>query len=114
MCDLYAENDCRVCVIHQKNGGLLAARNTGLNYVYNNKEKYSWICFIDSDDYVDKEFLEILLNIGNKEKTDLVMCDYTTKMAEMLLKKDINSQVMKPEEVYITFSKIINSACAKL
>ena len=114
MCDLYAKKDSRIYVIHQKNGGLSAARNTGLNYVYSNKKNYNWICFIDSDDYVHKEFLEILFNTGKNENTDLVMCDYTTKADQILLEKHIYSQVINPEDVYIKFSKIINTACAKL
>lgn len=32
ICDKYKEMDCRIIVIHQKNGGLSAARNTGISY----------------------------------------------------------------------------------
>ena len=49
LCDKYAENDCRVQVIHKENGGLSSARNCGLK-----KAKGDFVVFIDSDDYWDK------------------------------------------------------------
>lgn len=47
MCDEFAQRDRRVRVIHKVNGGLGAARNTGIEAV-----RGSYLCFIDSDDYV--------------------------------------------------------------
>jgi len=53
ICDEYAQRDNRVRVFHKENGGVSAARNEGLI-----QAKGEWITFIDSDDYVDKTFLE--------------------------------------------------------
>lgn len=55
ICDEYAKLDERICVIHQENGGLSQARNTGLK-VSNGK----YIAFIDSDDLVAKDMIEKL------------------------------------------------------
>lgn len=60
ICDEYGNLDSRVVVIHQGNGGLSAARNAGLDWVFaNSTSKY--VAFIDSDDWVSYSYLEELL-----------------------------------------------------
>ena len=53
ICDEYAQKDSRVHVIHQKNSGVSAARNNGIEHA-----KGEWITFVDSDDWVSKNYLE--------------------------------------------------------
>ena len=53
ICEDYAKKDQRVVVAHQENSGVSTARNNGLKLA-----KGEWITFIDSDDWVDKSFLE--------------------------------------------------------
>lgn len=54
ICDEWAEKDDRVKVIHkEKNGGLSAARNTGIEHATGD-----YIAFFDSDDFVDKTLIE--------------------------------------------------------
>ena len=65
ICDEYAQKDSRVRVFHQENGGVSSARNLGLNNV-----RGEWISFVDSDDWVKKNFLDKL--IVNSENVDLV------------------------------------------
>ena len=48
LCDQWAENDKRIRVIHQQNGGLSEARNTGIDHATG-----EYITFVDSDDYLD-------------------------------------------------------------
>ena len=55
LCDAAAEKDARIRVIHQKNGGLSAARNAGLDAA-----RGEWIGFVDSDDYIAPEMYEAL------------------------------------------------------
>lgn len=50
ICDEYAKKDKRVRVFHKKNGGVSSARNLGLD-----NARGEWICFVDSDDWVDKD-----------------------------------------------------------
>ena len=64
ICDEYKKKDKRVQVIHQKNQGQSSARNAGLNIA-----KGSYIGFVDSDDYVEPDYLEQLLNNFKKYNT---------------------------------------------
>lgn len=53
ICDEYAAQDARVRVFHKENGGVSSARNLGLDHAQG-----EWVTFVDSDDYLDKCYLE--------------------------------------------------------
>ena len=55
ICDEYAAQEERVTAVHQKNGGLSAARNAGLE-----RAQGTYLCFVDSDDFLDSRMLETL------------------------------------------------------
>ncbi len=79
ICDAYAANDTRVHVIHQQNGGLSAARNAGLDWLFaNSNSKY--VAFIDSDDWVREKFLEILEQESEKHDSAITACDFVRQM----------------------------------
>ena len=59
ICDEYAEKDSRFRVVHQENKGSSAARNEGLSL-----SKGIYLSFIDSDDWVENNYLERLLEIA--------------------------------------------------
>lgn len=59
ICDEYAVTDSRVKVIHQQNGGLSAARNAGIDWMFANSDS-EYVTFIDSDDWVESVYLERL------------------------------------------------------
>lgn len=69
ICDQYASHDPRVQVIHQKNGGLSAARNAGLEAATG-----AWIGFVDSDDTILPQMYETLLGKALENKADLAVC----------------------------------------
>ena len=71
LCDAAAEKDARVRVIHQKNGGLSAARNAGLDAA-----RGAWVGFVDSDDYIAPEMYEVLYQAVQSTGADLALCDY--------------------------------------
>ena len=70
ICDEYVEKDERVTVIHQKNGGLSVARNTGLS-----EANGKYVYFLDSDDYISENALATLLNIAENDSSDIVFFD---------------------------------------
>jgi glycosyltransferase involved in cell wall biosynthesis len=65
ICDEYARKDPRVLVIHQENGGLSAARNAGIDWVFAHSDS-QWFTFIDSDDWVHEKYLEYLYKAAKK------------------------------------------------
>jgi len=67
MCDQYAEYDSRVRVIHKKNMGVSAARNDGLD-----KASGDYILFVDSDDWIENNCLEVLNDVIT-ENIDVVV-----------------------------------------
>lgn len=52
ICDFYSQKDSRVKVFHKENGGASSARNLGIDNATG-----EYICFVDSDDYVDESYL---------------------------------------------------------
>ena len=75
LCDGYALRDSRVHVIHQENGGLSAARNTGIDWAFANSVS-RWIAFVDSDDWVHPDFLRVLYETAEETLCKLSVCDY--------------------------------------
>ena len=69
ICDEYAARDSRITVIHQKNGGVSAARNTGLDAA-----KGEWLGFVDSDDWIEPEMYAALLEAAVRTGADIAVC----------------------------------------
>lgn len=69
ICDEYEERYKNVKVIHKNNGGVSSARNIGLKYATG-----EYIGFVDSDDYVESNMFQIMIEEING--FDLVMCGY--------------------------------------
>lgn len=71
LCDSYAKKDRRITVIHQKNGGLSNARNSGLKAA-----RGDYIAFVDSDDWIADDMYAYLLQLLKKYHADVSVCDY--------------------------------------
>lgn len=65
------KNPEKIHSITQENAGQSAARNKGLSYV--NGE---YLAFIDADDYIYKDYMEVLITTAKKNRADLVICGY--------------------------------------
>lgn len=70
ICDKFAEGDSRVKVIHKENGGVSSARNAGIKFA-----EGTYLCFVDSDDYLEKDYLSKMLEIKQKyAECDNIWC----------------------------------------
>ena len=85
----------------KENGGLSDTRNFGLKHV-----KGEYICFVDSDDWLDSDALEKMYNKAQKEKSDIVICD----MVDHYPDKNIYHNCTVYDSIY----SVTPSACNKI
>lgn len=71
LCDDWANKDERIKVIHKKNGGLSDARNAGLDIATGD-----YIAFVDSDDYIESDMFECLLDKIIKTQSQMAICNF--------------------------------------
>lgn len=81
ICDKWAAKDARVIVIHKENGGLSDARNHGIR---NSNGKY--IVCVDSDDYVDSDYIEYLYSLIVKHNTKMSICQHKVMLNDTISK----------------------------
>lgn len=74
ICDEYAEKDKRVKVIHQSNGGVSVARQTGMDNATGD-----YFIHADPDDWVEPTMIEELMAKAIEEDADMVICDYISE-----------------------------------
>lgn len=71
MCDEWAKKDERIKVVHKPNGGLSDARNKGIEIATGD-----FLCFVDSDDSINPQMVEILWKTLTKTDSDISMCSW--------------------------------------
>lgn len=74
ICDAWAEKDSRIRVIHQKNGGLSAARNAGVKAA-----RGDWLAFLDSDDWWEESFLSEMWEAVLTHQAELAICGWVSE-----------------------------------
>lgn len=67
ICDKYAKKDARIKVLHKQNAGVSAARNDGLDIATG-----EYVTFVDADDYVVENYIEILASVAAKNNAQVV------------------------------------------
>lgn len=103
ICDEYVAKDERIVVIHKENGGLSDARNAGLDIC-----KGEYISFVDSDDWVDEKYVEVLLDLAVKENADISICEIkkTNQFEQFSLADKISFETYTPiDAINRMFSK---------
>ena len=98
ICDEYAEMDSRIKVIHKKNGGVSAARNTGID-----KAVGEYLLFVDSDDAIHSELVEAYMsNLSDR----ISLCDFDSDQEKW--------RQFQPEKDGIQIEQVERSAFMKL
>jgi len=96
ICDTYAKADKRIKVIHKSNGGLSDARNVGID---NSTGEY--IIFIDSDDWIDIDMVQVLYNVIKKYDADIAECSYRNHYPEFIKEEtSCNGEVIIADPIF--------------
>ncbi len=74
MCDELSMTESRIVVVHKQNGGLSDARNTGLESC-----RGDYIAFIDSDDWIESDYVEKMLGASKEYDADIVACGFVNE-----------------------------------
>jgi len=118
MCDDFAEKDSRISVIHKENGGLISARNAGLDIAAG-----EYFCFVDSDDYVDINMYALMHERIRETGADVCICGFRAidderNSTEKRISITDNLNAMQVWELYLTnpqmFMNIVASPWNKL
>ena len=115
ICDEYADQDSRIVVIHKPNGGLSDARNVAIK-----RAKGEYLTFIDSDDYITKDYIDVLYNLCKKYNTKMSVADWCVFSIGQKPILNENSPIeikfskMEALEDMFNQSHFDNSACVKL
>lgn len=98
ICDEYAGKDERVKVIHQENGGLSEARNTGMDQMVGN-----YFMFVDSDDYIAPTMVEKLYKSILSEDADIAVCNflyYFENDKKKSFSTRVKSEILSGKEIF--------------
>lgn len=101
MCDEWGKRDKRIKVVHKSNQGLGEARNTGIECAHGD-----YVCFVDSDDYIDIEMVEQCISFATENDLDIVSYGFVKeqrhgKVIELVPK--VSEVFFYDENVYTKF-----------
>lgn len=81
------EGDGRIKVFQKENGGLSDARNYGLKYVTGD-----YVFFLDSDDYLTIDAIEVLLRLAGRNEADVVIGEFENVVSDDEIIVSLNSE----------------------
>ena len=110
LCDEYATKDSRIVVIHKKNEGVGAARQTGMDNATG-----EYIIHVDPDDWVEPDMLEQLYQKAKENEFDIVICDYFVDYVDRHVRVSQQPASLTASDVlYDLFHRLHGSLCNKL
>ena len=103
ICDNYARKDSRIKAFHKKNGGVSSARNYGIEHATG-----EWLCFVDSDDTIEKNYIESLVKGFELSKdVDLSIAGYRNVDDKSML---LSVHKFEAEELSVNISCLLAKA----
>lgn len=110
----YKAKDARIISIEKENGGLSDARNVGIA-----KASGEYVAFIDSDDYIDKEMFEKMIDLAICHQSEIVFCDLVKVDENGTEFRDLPQSPQLPEKIvlkddFTIFGEMSCFACNKL
>ena len=109
ICDEYVKKDWRFDIIHKQNKGVSSARNHGINLA-----KGEWIMFIDADDAIALNTLEVIVHRAAADNLDLLQFSYTRNKNELGQNDDSAISDVCNLDDYISYGKLIYSVWGNL
>ena len=119
ICDEYSAKDKRFRIIHQPNGGVSVARQTGLDNATGD-----YIIHCDPDDWIEPTMLEKLIQVTKKDNVDIVICDLvihngktiehcTQNIPDNITSKELQNKIIGQEVHGSLCNKLIRKSCCK-
>lgn len=110
MCDAYSHKYSNIFCIHQKNKGVSSARNVGISSAGG-----EYILFVDSDDYIESDYLKNAVSRLENECVDMYLCGYQNvrnngKVKEKKYYPSINDALLQHDELISATMKLFNSS----
>lgn len=116
ICDSYKAKDGRIVAYHQSNKGVSSARNQGLSL-----SKGKWIMFIDSDDWINKDYLSNIFSFLDYHEPDLVIWGIKLLLKHTSIEKNIqlfgyheNKDSIYELLISSDINELLESPCNKL
>lgn len=115
ICDEYVKSDNRIKLFHKENGGLADARNYGMKFVTG-----KYVTFVDSDDIISKNMIEILYNNLIENNAQISECEFFRFCNESEISNNINDSKkytvsnMKDKCKALLQDKANSNVCGKL
>lgn len=106
ICDKIAQNDNRFKSIHKENGGVSSARNCGINNATG-----EWVCFIDSDDWIDENVFQTIFETID-DSVDLCVYGIKTISEKKIIEMPVKQGVLTLNDFEMNGS--FYSSCNKL
>lgn len=101
ICEFFSIKDKRIKVIHKANGGVSSARNIGIKVATGDA-----ICFVDSDDTIENEYIEAMVSKWNEQKFELVICSIKDIYINKVNSRNINQKLSG--KFFDDYYKLIN------